>query len=120
MPFVPALQPMFDTPMLVITTTVYTAPTVQASPSAHDSQSGLPIGAVVGGLCGGSLLAVMAVAGWILWGKAIDRRHKEEVTIVLTEINESSIPSRPRGRHPGLIAHSLPAPLAPSSGSQTV
>ncbi|KAJ6546406.1 hypothetical protein DFH09DRAFT_1367257 [Mycena vulgaris] len=41
----------------------------------------IPVGAMVGGLAGGAVLAILCTAGWLLWARALRRskeKHKSE------------------------------------------
>lgn len=69
-------QPTQQTPH---TTTIYTQSTYSAVPS--DPTTKLPVGAIAGGVSAGVVLALLVTAGWIYWGRAIDKsvaKHRKE------------------------------------------
>ncbi|GJJ12294.1 hypothetical protein Clacol_006535 [Clathrus columnatus] len=77
-PFVVHIQDNNSARLLdVSTTTVFVdaGPTVTANAS---SSSKVPVGAIVGGLLGGAAIALLAVGGWIWWGKVIERKARRD------------------------------------------
>jgi len=44
---------------------------------ARDAPQDIPVGAMIGGLAGGAVLAILCIAGCLLWAKAM-RRSKEK------------------------------------------
>ncbi|KAL5490130.1 hypothetical protein ACEPAI_4963 [Sanghuangporus weigelae] len=60
-----------------VTTTVFADPTALGSHvDPHDS---IPVAAIAGGVCGGVVLAVLAVIGWKWWGRQIKKRERREL-----------------------------------------
>lgn len=66
-----------------VTTTIYTQATNLPAPSGPGAPS-LPIGAIVGGVSAGAVLAIVVTVGWICWGRSIERttakKRKEAVS----------------------------------------
>ncbi|KAJ6611768.1 hypothetical protein B0H10DRAFT_345082 [Mycena sp. CBHHK59/15] len=64
-------------------------------------ESGIPVGAIVGGMVGGAVLAILCMAGWVVWGKAVRRmkeKRKREAEALRTRSNtryNASALSRP-------------------------
>ncbi|KAL5529389.1 hypothetical protein ACEPAG_5374 [Sanghuangporus baumii] len=60
-----------------VTTTVFADPT---SLGSHvDPHDPIPIAAIAGGVCGGVVLAVLAVIGWNWWGRQIKKHERREL-----------------------------------------
>ena len=65
------------------TTTIFPDGTALPSPTAHSSP--VPIASIVGGTVGGVVLALVAVVGWVMWGKCIERdKAKQRSKVVRT------------------------------------
>ncbi|KAF8652729.1 hypothetical protein AX16_004228 [Volvariella volvacea WC 439] len=77
--------------------------TLQANPTSFPATGTpphppLPIGAIVGGVCAGALLAVAATVGWIYWGRVIDRdvaKHRQEAEALKKKRLSSTTPPPP-------------------------
>ncbi|KAM6500798.1 hypothetical protein JOM56_003812 [Amanita muscaria] len=90
-----------------VTTTVAAEATLRP-PSPSSNQPIVPVAAIVGGVVGGALLAVLVTAGWIWWGKLIKRKQLADRLE-----NESQIRTLRNTRHN--ISQS-PAPHQPFTG----
>jgi len=80
------------------TTTTFSVQSATAAPSVERSHTAvpssrsstqrvshnLPVGVFVGSIVGGVVLAIVALLGWIYWGKSFRRRQRDEVRTVLT------------------------------------
>ncbi|KZT03428.1 uncharacterized protein LAESUDRAFT_368707 [Laetiporus sulphureus 93-53] len=62
----------------IITTTLYTGPTISATAYPTSHKQSVPVGAIVGGTLGGVALAVSAVIIWIWWGRCIQRQEEKD------------------------------------------
>jgi len=63
----------------VLTTTVFAGGAPTATQSAPPSSAApLPIGAIVGGLIAGVVLALAAVGGWIWWGRSLEKQKRKK------------------------------------------
>lgn len=62
----------------IVTTTVFVDSTT--APAAPGSGTKIPVGAIVGGFVGGVVIAVLAVVGWIWWGRSIKKKTSKEVS----------------------------------------
>lgn len=61
----------------VVTTTVFTYPTI-TSAAPQTSRGTIPVAAIVGGVIAGMLLAIILTAGWVCWGKSIKRTEAKQ------------------------------------------
>lgn len=79
MPFVArqAPQASSQSPVPTSTTTVYAQPTVTNAPPQNSGVT-VPVAAIVGGVIGGMVLAIIITAGWMCWGRSIKRSAAKE------------------------------------------
>lgn len=61
----------------VVTTTVFTYPTI-TSAAPQTSRGTILVAAIVGGVIAGMLLAIILTAGWVCWGKSIKRTEAKQ------------------------------------------
>jgi len=66
------------------TTTVSVQSAAPATDAPQRVSHNLPVGVFVGSIVGGVVLAIVALLGWIYWGKSFRRRQRDEVRTVLT------------------------------------
>ncbi|KAF9267713.1 hypothetical protein L218DRAFT_642418 [Marasmius fiardii PR-910] len=74
------------------TTTVTLAPTVSAAPQSPnanvaDKADTIPLGAIVGSVAGGILLALISLLGWMAWRKTTLHKRAKEKAASLTRQN---------------------------------
>ncbi|RDB21208.1 hypothetical protein Hypma_011340 [Hypsizygus marmoreus] len=63
----------------VVTTTMYTSyPSAGGTATPGKRGTSVPVAAIVGGVVGGALLAIMVTVGWVCWGKSIKRAQLKE------------------------------------------
>lgn len=105
MPFVARQAPQANSqsPVPMSTTTIYTQPTVTNAPPPNSGVT-VPVAAIVGGVIGGMLLAIIITAGWICWGKSIKRsstrQRSEAVSPSHHTHNKDQVPlSSPSRKH---------------------
>ncbi|KAL5511481.1 hypothetical protein ACEPAH_4698 [Sanghuangporus vaninii] len=79
-----------------VTTTVFADPT--ALGSHVDPHDPIPVAAIAGGVCGGVVLAVLAVIGWKWWGRQIKKRERRELEKRKAMASRQARSSRSRSR----------------------
>ncbi|KAF8623979.1 hypothetical protein AX15_006133 [Amanita polypyramis BW_CC] len=64
--------------MMVQYTTTTIAITQPTAPTLSSSHQPIPVAAIVGGIIGGGILATLATAIWVCWGKSLKRKRLKE------------------------------------------